>query len=196
MPYAEDFAGIYTIKNNVTNKCYVGQSARMRKRIADHLNLLRSNRHPNPHLQNSFNKYGEENFSYEFEIVCEDTSELNVLEEAYLGGDAVFDDTPVYYNISLTAHIPMRGRSHTSDTKKRISETKKGRKEHVTDAYRASLSKAQHKRFWSDPNFVAKVKYLVDNDHMTYAARGREIGIDTSSARKLALKYSHLKGEL
>ena len=195
MPYAEDFAGIYVIKNDATSNCYVGQSARMRKRVADHFNLLRGGRHPNPHLQHAFNKYGESNFSYDFEVVCEDVDELDRLEEAYLTGEACFDESPVYYNISLTAHVPMRGRAHSDETKSKISQTKLGRREHVTAEYRKKLSEAQHKRVWADPEFVAKVKFLVENDHMTYAARGRELGIDTSSARKLALKYSHLKGE-
>jgi len=196
MPYAQDFAGIYVIKNTAVKKGYVGQSSCMKKRLADHFNLLRKNKHPNPHLQFSFNKYGEECFVAEVEVVCEDASELDLLEQAYLTGEASFDETPVYYNISLSSECPMRGREHTQETKEKISLAKKGRKDHVTETYRKNLSKAQHSRFWKDPQFVAKIKFLVDNDHMTYTARSRVLGIDASSARRLALKYSHLKGEL
>ena len=196
MPYAEDFAGIYVIKNETTGNGYVGQSARMRKRLSDHFNLLRSNKHPNQHLQNAFNKYGEKSFSYDFEVVCEDPSERTILEECFLSGEAVFDDTPVYYNISKTASVPMFGRSHTDKTKKKISLSKKGRTEHVTEGYRRRLSEAHKRNLLSNPAFVAKVRFIVDNPDMSYAERGRVLGCDTSSVRKLALRYKHLEGKL
>jgi len=196
MPYAEDFGGIYLIRNSTTGNGYVGQSARMRKRIADHFNLLRRGTHPNPHLQHAFNKYGEDAFSYDFEVVCESPTERDLLEEAYLTGQVVFDATPIYYNISKTAQVPMRGRSHTEETKEKIRRTKRGNVEHVTEKYRKRLRAAQQKRFFSDPKFVAKIKFIVDNEDMSYAERGRILGIDTSSVRKHALRYSHLRGTL
>ena len=196
MPYSRDQAGIYVIRNNTTGKGYVGQSARMKKRIADHLNLLRRGVHPNPHLQNAFLKYGAHAFSHSFEVVCEDPSELDALEEAFLTGDAVFDQTPVYYNVSKTAHVPMRGKNHSDETKKRISGSKKGNVSHVTPEYRKALCEGQLRRVLSDPDRLAKILYIVDNPHMTYAARGRAVGTDTSSARKIALRYTPLKEKL
>lgn len=193
MPYAEDFSGIYVIKNEVTGKGYVGQSRTMRKRVADHFNLLRRGRHPNTHLQRAFKKYGEAAFSYDFEIVCEDVSELNMLEEAYLTGDAKFDDSPVYYNISKTARVPMFGRSHTEETRKKISLAKKGQTGHVTDSYREKLSRSRKERALSDPEYRNKVLYIVSNPNLSYAERGRHVGIDTSTTRKLALKYANNK---
>lgn len=196
MPYVEDFAGIYLIRNNITGNGYVGQSARMRKRIADHFNLLRSGRHPNQHLQRAFNKYGESAFSYDFEVVCENQVDRDMLEEAYLNGRVVFDDTPIYYNISTTAHVPMRGKKHTDSTKLKISRSKLGRREHVTKEYRAKLSEAHKARNLANPEFVTKVKFILDNEHMSYAERGRILGMDTGSVRKKALKYRHLRGEI
>lgn len=193
MPYAEDFIGIYVIRNDVTGNGYVGQSCKMRKRIADHFNLLRRGVHPNPHLQNAFVRYGESSFSYDFEVVCEDTAELDMLEEVYLTGGAVFNDTPVYYNISNTAHVPMRGRSHTQGTKAKISATKRGCVEHVTDDYRAKLAAGQLRRVLSNPDYVRKVRLIVNNPQLSYAERGRQAGVDTSTARKIALKYTPIK---
>ena len=60
MPYAEDFCGVYKIINTQSNLCYVGQSQRVKKRIADHFKLLRMNKHGNQRLQNAFNKYGDD----------------------------------------------------------------------------------------------------------------------------------------
>jgi len=193
MPYREDHAGIYVIRNEHTGNGYVGQSVRMRKRLADHFNLLRKGSHPNPHLQHAFAKYGENSFSYNFEVVCEDVSDLDSLEEAYLTGEAVFDDTPVYYNISNTAHVPMRGRKHTARTKEKISASKIGRVEHVTPEYRSKLSRAQISRALSDDKRRARTRFIVNNPHLSYAERGRQVGVDTSTARKLALKYTPLK---
>lgn len=52
---------IYKIINNVTEEKYVGQTTNFSRRIKDHKEALRGNRHKNPKLQASWNKYGEEN---------------------------------------------------------------------------------------------------------------------------------------
>ena len=68
--------GIYAIKNIATNQIYIGSvyKATFYKRFKQHLNGLIKNKHENSKLQNSYNKYGEENF--EFYIV----DDLRVLE--------------------------------------------------------------------------------------------------------------------
>lgn len=59
-------SGIYTITNKVTGKLYIGESLDIYRRWHDeHIPQLRKNRHYNKELQNDFNKYGEENFSFE-----------------------------------------------------------------------------------------------------------------------------------
>lgn len=59
-------SGIYTITNRVTGKLYIGESLDIYRRWHDeHIPQLRKNRHYNKGLQNDFNKYGEENFSFE-----------------------------------------------------------------------------------------------------------------------------------
>jgi group I intron endonuclease len=195
MPYAEDYTGIYRIVNTVSNKAYVGQSLRVKKRVQEHFRLLRLGKHTNTHLQRSYNKHGEDAFVWELEVLCEDASDLDLIENAFLQGDAYFNE-PLAYNIADYAKVPMRGRFHTDETKQQISLAKRGRRDHVTDRYRNSLSKGQSKRYHDDPAFVAKVRFIVDNPHMSYAERGRVVGADTSSVRKLALKYTPLKEAL
>ncbi len=59
-------SGIYTITNKVTGKLYIGESLDIYRRWHDeHIPQLRKNSHYNRELQNDFNKYGEENFSFE-----------------------------------------------------------------------------------------------------------------------------------
>lgn len=196
MPYKVDVAGIYKIVNTVTGQCYVGQSQRVKKRIKEHFRLLRWNKHTNPHLQNSYNKYGGQAFYGEIEIQCNDLSELDRLEEAFLQGDAWFDE-PTVYNIADFAKAPMRGKQHSEEVRERI---RLGRRATTFDyrnpEYKKALSDAQLARYHSDPKYIAKLKFIVDNSEMSYAERARKLGADTSAVRKLALKYKHLKGVL
>lgn len=196
MPYSNDFAGIYKLTNKATGLCYVGQSQNVKKRIKDHFRLLRWNRHPNKKLQNAYNEYGQENFVFDVEAVCENLKDLDTIENAFLSGDAFFND-PTFYNIADFAKAPMRNKKHSEEAKKRISIGRKMSSfDYQSEEYKEKLKKAQQKRLFSDKKFVAKVKFIIDNPNMTYAERGRVLGSDTGSVRKLALKYDHLKGVL
>lgn len=62
-------AGIYVIKNNLNGNKYIGYSYNIKARWAKHKNALRKNIHANRYLQNAWNKYGEENFSF-YIIFC------------------------------------------------------------------------------------------------------------------------------
>jgi group I intron endonuclease len=194
MPYKIDVCGIYKIINKQTNHCYVGQSTRAKKRIKEHFRLLRLNKHPNQHLQNSYNKYGHDSFYGEIEIECEDPSDLDMLEELFLMGDAFFEQ-PCLYNISDSAKAPMRGKSHNQEVRKRISEGRRASTFNFSSQeYKKTLSDAQLARYRADPKFVERLRFIVNNTDMTYAERARHVGVCTSSARKMAIKYGHLKG--
>ena len=196
MPYTQDHAGVYKIVNKATGQCYVGQSQRVKKRIKEHFRLLRWGKHNNSRLQHAYNKYGSDNFAGHVEVYCEDPKDLDVVENAFISGEAWFTE-PIIYNIADFAKAPMRGKAHSEEARERIRVGRRATSfDYQSPEYRETLSKAQRKRFFSDPNFVAKVKFLIENDHMSYAERGRAVGADTSSARKLSLKYKHLKGVL
>lgn len=196
MPYKVDICGIYKIVNKVTGQCYVGQSVRIQKRLAEHFRLLRLNKHTNPHLQNAYNKYGAHNFEGSIEVECESYEEMDMLENMFISGEAEFPE-PTVYNIADFAKAPMRGKAHSPEVRERI---RLGRRAATFDfnspEYKETQSQAQLARYRRDPKFLARLKFIVDNPHMTYAERGRLTGISTGSARKLALKYSHLKGTL
>jgi group I intron endonuclease len=196
LPYKSDICGIYKIVNKVTGQCYVGQSQRVRKRLKEHFRLLRWGKHTNPHLQNAYNKYGSDAFYGAVEVECKNLDELDQLENAFLKGDAWFEE-PTVYNIADFAKAPMRGKQHSEEVKQRIRLGRRATTfDYQSPEYRATLSQAQMARNHSDPKFVAKLKFIVDNPDLTYAERARRLGSDTSSVRKLALKYQHLKGDL
>ena len=71
---------IYKIINKVTNEKYVGQTTNFSRRISDHLYKLNNNIHPNPKLQASWNKYGENNFIIKKEKYDLTKEELNEKE--------------------------------------------------------------------------------------------------------------------
>jgi group I intron endonuclease len=196
LPYADQICGIYKIVNLAKGDCYVGQSQNVKKRISEHFRLLRNGKHVNGRLQNAFNKYGESNFSWGLEAVCEDPNDMDALEDAFISGSASFVEK-TFYNIADFAKAPMRGKRHTEEVKLKIRVGRRAATfNYQSDGYRNKLSKIVQKRLFSDPKFVAKVKYIIENDSMTYAERGRAVGLDTSSTRKLYLNYNHLKGEL
>jgi group I intron endonuclease len=196
MPYKVEVCGLYKIVNKVTGHCYVGQSQRCKKRIKEHFRLLRWNKHTNPHLQNAYNKYGHDNFYGAIEIEIENLDELDQIETAFLKGEAWFDE-PSVYNIADFAKAPMRGKTHSEEVRLRIRLGRRATTfDYKSSEYKETLSKAQLARYHSDPKFLAKLKFIIDNEGMSYAERARRLSADTSAVRKLALKYQHLKGVL
>lgn len=89
---------IYFIINNITGQRYVGQSINFSKRKNDHLLKLKENRHINPKLQNAYNKYGLENFSFQ-KITYDNITkeELNEQEIYYI---KKYDSIDNGYNIA------------------------------------------------------------------------------------------------
>jgi len=90
--------GIYLIENMVNNKKYVGSSIDTPVRIMKHKYSLRRNYHTNNYLQNSYNKYGEDNFEFSVLILC-DENEL-VDNENYYINKFNSNDLNVGYNLA------------------------------------------------------------------------------------------------
>lgn len=82
--------GIYKITNKINGKIYIGQSIDLDRRKKEHIRDLNKNRNHNNHFQNAWNKYGEENFKFEYIHIVEDSSELNYLETYYIN---LYDST-------------------------------------------------------------------------------------------------------
>lgn len=60
----EVICGVYSIKNIVNNKQYIGSSKDVYGRWTTHLRNLENNKHPNDHLQKAWNKYKKDNFEF------------------------------------------------------------------------------------------------------------------------------------
>lgn len=79
-------AGIYKITCVVNNKSYIGSSVDLSERGIQHLSDLKHNRHHSIYLQRSFNKYGEDAFTFEVLATLKTYNEtiLRTLEYIYI----------------------------------------------------------------------------------------------------------------
>lgn len=90
------------IVNTSNNKIYVGSSKNLRQRKWDHFKLLNKNTHPNPHLQNAWNKHGYACFEFIVLTTCE-LSDILDIEQQYI--DSLQPHLrDIGYNISPTAY--------------------------------------------------------------------------------------------
>ena len=193
MQYADQIMGIYKIVNTVSGKAYVGQSQNIKKRIAEHFRLLRRGKHSNPRLQNAFNKYGEDSFVWTIEVWCEDVNDLDSVEEAFLSGEARFDE-PLFYNIADFAKAPMRGKKHTDETRRKLSEACRKRVHTFkTPEYKEKLRKGHLNSALANPERAKKILFVLNNPHLTYKERAVVVGSDASTVRKLYIKYLPFK---
>jgi group I intron endonuclease len=76
---------IYQITNIITKKTLIGLTSQSpSKRWNQHLNLLKNNKHKNPHIQNSFNKYGQSAFTFKIIDTAKSKQELSMLEKFWI----------------------------------------------------------------------------------------------------------------
>jgi group I intron endonuclease len=113
-------SGIYKIFNTINRKFYIGSAMNISKRWGEHLRALRKNKHPNKHLQNAWNFYGEDAFVFSVLEICF-KSMLLIREQYYI--DSLLPE----YNILKTAGSCF-GLKHSPETRAKISDAGMGRK--------------------------------------------------------------------
>lgn len=90
--------GVYIIRNLVNGKCYIGSTVMtFEKRYSHHSSRLNLNKHKNKHLQNAWNKYGENNFEFDILEICEKENCI-IREQYYL--DTILEADKYVNNIS------------------------------------------------------------------------------------------------
>ena len=148
--------GIYGIKNKVNNKIYVGKTMmNFGDRWNCHKSQLRGGYHDNPHLQNSWNKYGEDNFEFIIIHNCknnEDVDQVNLLEIEYIKH---YRDLGLSYNIHDGGDGGLLLGKHLSEeTKRKIGEKNRinmtGRK--ASEKTKQKMSESHRKFYdaWTD----------------------------------------------
>lgn len=144
--------GIYRILNTASGKSYVGQSTDLECRFGIHMWSLRNGRHPNPHLQSSFNLHGESAFTFEVLSVCEQ-HELTLMEQQWIDSLDSFNSG---YNQRPSADS-MAGFKHSDETKRRASEI--ATKLYEAPEMRKMASQRATKR-WSNPEHVELMRQI------------------------------------
>jgi group I intron endonuclease len=113
-------SGIYCFENLLDNHKYIGQAENVDTRARDHISFLRKNKDDCIVLQRAWNFYGEESFKIYVIEFC-DIQDLEEKEIYYIK-ELHSHVSEGGYNISWGGKAFMRGRHHTEDSKRRISE--------------------------------------------------------------------------
>jgi group I intron endonuclease len=127
--------GIYVITNLVSGKRYIGQTVNLSKRLRTHRSKLNRGYHANPHLQNSWDKYGEDSFSFGVIELCEGMSKEEVTErEQYWTDYYKANRQRRGYNIRkiVDSNCGIKNGPKTQETKEKIRKANEGEKSHLS----------------------------------------------------------------
>lgn len=146
--FGHKIMGVYAIQNMVTDKVYIGSSVDIRKRWSHHIKELNKGVHSNSRLQNSWNCYGEENFSFSVMELVEDRNSLFEREQYWIDQlDAC--NKEIGFNIAEIAGCPPM----TEESRKKQSESLKNNTEFMKRT--SEFLKEKHK----DKEFERKLDY-------------------------------------
>lgn len=90
MSKAKKIIAVYRIINLRSGTFYIGSSTNLYERWRTHRKKLRAGTHPNPQLQASWTKHGEQVFSFDIIAYFDDVSDMLAAEEGLI--DAHIDD--------------------------------------------------------------------------------------------------------
>lgn len=131
--------GVYEIRHDRTQRRYVGSSAEIERRWAWHRTMLRTGKHHCDFLQNVWNKYLPEEFSFS---ILEECSTESLAEREQFHMDATAKGKLM--NSQPTARSS-RGYQHSPEAKRKMSEAAKRVAQDPEERQRRSeRAKAQH----------------------------------------------------
>jgi group I intron endonuclease len=164
--------GIYAIVNMIDGKKYIGQSVDIKTRNRKELRKLKNGYFTNQHLQNAFNKYGEENFIFIFLEECS-KEKLNEREIYHIAA-AGWPDHDLCYNITRggTGGDTLSNHPNKTEICEKMSESRSGEnnpmynKNHTEESIekmkgprpsKQGIKRPEHSDFmiklWEDPEY-------------------------------------------
>lgn len=179
------YSGVYEIVNLINGKRYIGSSNNLKNRARQHIEALRRGQHCCPHLQSSFDKYGEAAFEFRPILYCD--AEMALTYEQML-----LDAFSPEYNTASCAEAPMRGTKCSDETKAKISASKKGTI--PSEEHRAKISASligNTRRRGKKMSEEAKRKISIGNTGYKMTERELEILSERSKGNQYGLGYKH-----
>lgn len=159
-------SGIYKIQQISSGLAYIGQTKmKFIKRYWHHTWKLKNNTHDNKHLQNSWNKYGDDDFVFEVIHVLDKNECMNELEIQYIkqfnsfvngfnmttGGEGKKNCPASEHAKKITGEknrIHNLGKKASDETKAKMSKAQKGRK--LSEVNKNKLRASRLGVKWSD----------------------------------------------
>ncbi len=165
--------GIYKIINLINGKIYIGKTFdSFSNRFCAHRHKLKYNKHENRYLQNSFNKYGKDNFSFEVIEVIDNLDFLAKREKYWIeyyntynrqyGYNITIINNDLSYIHPIETRIRIsksnKGKKHTEEAKLKMSLAHKGIKPSVETRKKWSEQRKGRKGYWTGKTMSEKHK--------------------------------------
>lgn len=178
-------AGIYMVSGLYQSQTfkqpiYIGGAVNIQRRVEkDHIPDLNANKHYNLPLQNSWNKYGEENFVWYLLETCT-TDNTYEIEQKYLDLYRPFADEFNGFNIaknSLSCHkgrkLSEKHRLNLSNARKEHPSCMKGKSHSLETRQKISFARKHGK-----PNNIKRVKCLETGKvYNSLLSAAKEVGL-------------------
>jgi group I intron endonuclease len=186
----EIVSGIYEIRNAVNGHFYIGSAVDIYNRRRQHFGFLRNGNHVNKHLQNAWNKHGEDCFSFSIIEYC-NPEKLIEREQFYI------DTRKPEYNITPNAGSQL-GYRHTEEARKKVSVAGMGRV--PTAEAKINMSASHMGRIFSEEtrkkisqSQIGKIISLATRIKMSLSANGRKHSEETK--RKISQISRNISNE-
>lgn len=132
-------SGIYSITNTLNGHMYIGSAVNISRRWSDHTRHLNKNEHHSIHLQNAWNKYGEDAFEFTVLEYCE-KEQLIEREQFYID-----EIKPIYNTCPIAGSV--LGAKRSAETRAKMSTAKSGERhpnfgKHISEEQKLKLSAA------------------------------------------------------
>ena len=128
----EKICGVYVITNTQDGRFYIGSSNNIYARKARHKRDLLNGTHNNVHMQNAWNKYGADVFSFQILTVCDESQRLEIEQKEI--DEAIKRNPNCLYNIAMNTLAPMdgipspmKGKNHSRETREKMSQSHRGK---------------------------------------------------------------------
>lgn len=188
-------SGVYIIKCRANNRRYIGSSVQIQKRWQLHRQAFVRGNHKNRHMQRAWNKYGADVFEFKIILYCEP-------KDCLMYEQICLDYFKPEFNICKQATNSL-GVKRSEETKRRISEAKKGVKVHTENSINkikkfqtgrptSVTTKAKMSRARLGRSIVSSVRRLIIQG-MRDCDIARSLEIDPSTVNKIRHGKRHAK---